>query len=163
MIIKELHLKNFISYSDANVSFPQGVIVIVGENGAGKTALLDGITYALLKEHSRGRDENLIKRGETNASIKLKFSAKGKEYEVEWKLSRSKSATGSLRQIEGNNSRPLVMPGSGERTILPEIMKLTGLDKGILLNAIYVRQGKSLDYWMSRPLREKRLSGSYWV
>jgi len=142
MIIKELHLKNFISYSDANVSFPRGVIVIVGENGAGKTALLDGITYALLKEHSRGRDENLIKRGETNASIKLKFLAKGKEYEVEWKLSRSKSATGSLRQIEGNNSRPLVMPGSGERTILPEIMKLTGLGKGILLNAIYVRQGE---------------------
>jgi exonuclease SbcC len=159
MIIKELHLKNFISYSDANVSFPLGVIVVVGENGAGKTALLDGITYALLKEHSRGRDENLIKRGETNASIKLKFLTRGKEYEVEWKLSRDKSATGSLKHIEGNNSRLLVIPGSGERTILPEIMKLTGLDKGILLNAIYVRQGEIAGLLGVQPSKRKEIIG----
>ena len=157
MIVKEVYLKNFISYNDVHVEFPLGVTVIVGENGAGKTALLDGITYALFKEHGRGKDENLIKRQSNNASTKLKFSIRGKDYEVEWRLSRGRPAVGSLKNID--EGIPLVRPDSGERTIVPEIMKLTGLDKRVFLNAIYVKQGEIARLLDVQPHERKEVVG----
>ena len=157
LIIKQLHLKNFISYDDQTISFPMGVITIVGENGAGKTAILDGITYALFKEHSRGKDENLIRRQFRNAEVKLRFMTRGKNYEVIWKLSRKRSATGHLRNIDDNY--PMVRPESGERTIVPEIEKLLGLDKNLFMNAIYVKQGEIAKLIDARPSERKKLIG----
>ena len=43
MRIKQLHLENIRSYADQTVDFPDGTILIHGDNGAGKTSLLMGI------------------------------------------------------------------------------------------------------------------------
>ncbi|MCD6324772.1 AAA family ATPase [Candidatus Bathyarchaeota archaeon] len=157
MIVKELHLKNFISYDDQTISFPMGVITIVGENGAGKTAILDGITYALFKEHSRGKDQNLIRRQFKNAEVRLRFVTRGKNYEVIWSLSRKRSATGHFRNLD--DDYPIVRPGSGERTILPEIEKRLGLDKNVFMNAIYVKQGEIAKLIDAKQSERKKLIG----
>ncbi|MEN2974917.1 MAG: AAA family ATPase [Candidatus Caldarchaeales archaeon] len=157
MIIREVYLNNFISYEEAVVKFPIGVTVIVGENGAGKTAILDAITYALFKEHSRGRDENLIRRRMNNSKIKLRFSVRGKNFEVEWNLSRGRSPIGNLKDLDEGYS--LVRPGSGERTIIPEIAKLTGLDKEVFINAIYVKQGEIAKFLDAKPSERKKIIG----
>lgn len=47
MWIKRLYSKNFRTYSDIDVSFDKGVNVIVGENGQGKTNLLEAIHFAV--------------------------------------------------------------------------------------------------------------------
>ena len=43
MIVKKLYLKDFRSYADADFSFCQGVNLILGENGVGKTNLLEAL------------------------------------------------------------------------------------------------------------------------
>ncbi|MEM3662646.1 MAG: AAA family ATPase [Sulfolobales archaeon] len=155
MIIKELSLRNFISYEQTTIQFPNGVTVIVGENGAGKTAILDAITYALCKKHGRDKDENLIRRRFKNASIRLKFSVRGKNYEVMWTLTRHKAASGYLKDLD--EDIPLVRPGAGERTILPEITKIIGLSEDIFMNAIYVKQGEITRLIDLKPSERKKL------
>ncbi|NVM56084.1 MAG: AAA family ATPase, partial [Candidatus Helarchaeota archaeon] len=60
MIIKEIELKDFISHPYTKLDFEQGITIIIGDNGAGKTTILDGISFGLLKEHSRGKIDNLV-------------------------------------------------------------------------------------------------------
>jgi exonuclease SbcC len=45
-MIKSIKLKNFLSYEDAEASFDGSTVSITGENGAGKSSLLEAIPYA---------------------------------------------------------------------------------------------------------------------
>jgi DNA replication and repair protein RecF len=46
MWIQRLYAKNFRNYSDLSIEFDKGVNVIIGENGQGKTNLLEAIHFA---------------------------------------------------------------------------------------------------------------------
>lgn len=56
--LKGVSLENFISHSKSEVSFPDGVTTIVGENGAGKSSIVDAIYFAL-KVGARPRGSRL--------------------------------------------------------------------------------------------------------
>lgn len=45
MYLKELQLVNFRNYPEANLKFNESIVVITGDNGAGKTNLLDAVHY----------------------------------------------------------------------------------------------------------------------
>ena len=51
MIFKELILKNFKSHINSRVKFDQGTTLILGENGAGKSSIFEGINFALYKKY----------------------------------------------------------------------------------------------------------------
>jgi DNA repair protein SbcC/Rad50 len=63
---------------------PGEVHALLGENGAGKSALFDALEYALYGEH-RGRGQNhelLVKQGAQRAKITVVFSNHGTRYRV---------------------------------------------------------------------------------
>ena len=154
MRIHELRLRNFISHKETVIEFPSGLTAIIGRNGAGKTSILDAISYALFKEHGRGRDENLINRRARTAEIKLIFSSGGRRYEVTWRLERKKRATAALRDLE---TGAFIFRDVGERTAIPEIGKRLGMSKEIFLNASYVRQGEIARLLEARPADRKEI------
>jgi putative ATP-dependent endonuclease of OLD family len=47
MRLKELYIRNFRKIDDLTVQFPHGLCVIVGENNAGKTAIIDALRFML--------------------------------------------------------------------------------------------------------------------
>ncbi len=50
-MLKELQLKNFLSYESAKITFPENAtIAVVGENGHGKSSMLEAISFALFGE-----------------------------------------------------------------------------------------------------------------
>ncbi len=63
MRIEKLCLKNFRCYGELEIDFDKQLTVIVGENGKGKTAILDALAIALgpylAAFGSRGRNMNL--------------------------------------------------------------------------------------------------------
>ena len=72
MIINAIRLHNFKSHADTSVEFGPGINVIIGENGAGKTSILEAISFALFRDYS-GSMENLLRRGQKEMTVELIF------------------------------------------------------------------------------------------
>ena len=88
MWIKKLNLYHFRNYEDLSLEFQKGVNVIVGDNGEGKTSLVEAIGLFPLSKSIRTNDEKeLIKIGEQFSKIEGIFS---KEYEEKIKIVISK-------------------------------------------------------------------------
>jgi DNA replication and repair protein RecF len=64
MYLKQLSVINFKNYEEAELSFSEGVNAFLGNNGAGKTNLLDAIHYlSLCKSYFNPIDSQQIKQG----------------------------------------------------------------------------------------------------
>ena len=71
-MIKSIHVKNYILIDDASVDFSEGLNVITGETGSGKSILINAIDVAFGAK--AGKD--LIKTGSEKATIELTLSTK---------------------------------------------------------------------------------------
>lgn len=160
MIIEELELENFVSHRKTKMKFDLGVTLIVGSNGAGKTSILDGISFALFKLHSRGKDENVVNRRAKHAKVGLKFSVPGKgQYVVEWNIEKKKKGCdikGVIYELTESGRHALTRE-AGSNTLLPEIAKILDVKKETFESSVYVRQGEIEKLVVEDPAERKRL------
>lgn len=71
MILKDISIRSFRNYSNLELKLNDKVNIIYGNNGQGKTNILESIyVLALTKSHRSFIDNTLIKEGEENAIIK---------------------------------------------------------------------------------------------
>lgn len=83
MWLKNITLLNFKNYADASISFSKTVNAFVGDNGAGKTNLLDAIHYlCLCKGYFNPIDSQQIKSGEELFMIQGDFDRKEKNEKI---------------------------------------------------------------------------------
>ena len=77
-------LKNFKSHSDRHYLFQPGTNAICGENGAGKTSILEAIAWTLFNYRGSYKNEDLIRNGAGSAQAIVKFvsSRDGRTYAV---------------------------------------------------------------------------------
>ena len=140
MILNKVKLEDFISHKKTEIELGYGINVIVGPNGSGKTSILDGISFALFNDTGRGKKENLINSKADKCKVALSFTEAGVEYDVDWIMERGGSAKGSLYRLT-DGKRSLLVRG-GERSVIPEVVKVLGIDKSMFLQSVYVRQGE---------------------
>lgn len=90
MIIKTLNIQNFRNYKSLNLELNEKLNIIYGQNGQGKTNLLESI-YLLgqTTSHRSFTSDNLIKSGEESAKIKGKL-IKDISYNLEINLTKTK-------------------------------------------------------------------------
>jgi exonuclease SbcC len=152
VIINSVRLRNFKSHSDTKIDFGPGINVILGENGAGKTSVLEAISFALFKEYG-GNLENLVRRGHNELSVELVFTSHGRKYRVV--RTRKKSSTDShLFLLKGEEATSLQ---AGDIEVDKEISRILGIDKYLFTNAVYVRQGEIARLLIARPAEKKQL------
>lgn len=72
MLIESVTLTNIKSYRSASISFQRGTNAISGENGAGKSTILEAIGYALF-DFKPYKIENIIRHGEKKGEIRVEF------------------------------------------------------------------------------------------
>ncbi|TDQ07658.1 DNA replication/repair protein RecF [Pedobacter metabolipauper] len=90
MWLKNITLLNFKNYTDANISFSKTVNAFVGNNGAGKTNLLDAIHYlCLCKGYFNPIDSQQIKTSEDLFLIQGDFDRKEKNEKITCGLKRN--------------------------------------------------------------------------
>ncbi|MGL4669529.1 MAG: AAA family ATPase, partial [Methanobacteriaceae archaeon] len=94
MIINSLSLTNFKSHINTKIDFNLGLSIIIGENGAGKSTILEAISYALFKQFTGKKINDLIKRNQKKMVVELIFKSHSNEYKVirEKTLKSSKAA-----------------------------------------------------------------------
>lgn len=73
MVIKSIKLNNFRCHEDFSYSFKKKTSVIVGENGSGKTSILEAIYEALRGKSFRATDSEILKRESDFYRIEVDF------------------------------------------------------------------------------------------
>lgn len=71
--IQKLHVKNIRSHSDFLIEFSPEVTIITGENGSGKTSLLEAVYIALQGTSFRGSDVEVLKKDTPWFRIEIRF------------------------------------------------------------------------------------------
>ena len=90
MIIKKLEIKNFRNYDSLSLELNDKINIIYGQNGQGKTNLLESIyLLGFTNSHRSFTSENLIKSGEEKAIIKGTL-IKDIPYKLEIDLTKTK-------------------------------------------------------------------------
>ena len=157
MIFKRLRLKNFKSYANEIINFDKGITVIVGENGAGKSSIFEAISFALFKQHTAGKLDDLVRNNTENMSVELDFISRGKEYRIIRDKNKSKTVSRLLTKTSSDSE--FMSLCSGEREVSDNIQAILDMDANLFLNAIYVRQGEIAELVDKTPADKKRLIG----
>jgi DNA repair protein SbcC/Rad50 len=159
-----LYLRNFMSYGDAGVSLDFTtfrIACLCGDNGHGKSALLDAITWALWgRTRAGGRSErDVIRLGATAASVELEFVVPDGQRERVYRVKRERPRTGTgsveLQVHDGDEYRPLT--GISVSDTQSRIEKLVRLDYDTFINSAYIMQGRADEFMRKRPGERKEL------
>ena len=142
MIIENLHMKHFKSHIYTQIEFNTGITIIIGGNGAGKSSILEAISFALFKQHSGKKIDQLITIGPNKKMmVELKFTSNGRTYKVTRERSKT-SSKATLKVKEGQSFQPI---SSGDKQVTADIQNMLEMDGDLFLNAVYVRQGEIAD------------------
>ena len=139
MRFERIRLENFKCYADADLRLDDGVTVIFGLNGSGKSSLLEACFFALYgaKALDTTLDE-VVTIGAEETTVELWFAHRGERYHVERRVrytgERAQTATCLLETPEG--------PVEGARDVRAYVEDLLRMDAGAFVNCAYVRQGE---------------------
>lgn len=155
MIIESLHMKNFKSHRNTNIDFDTGISIIIGGNGAGKSSILEAVSFALFKQHTSKRIDQLITIGQKSMSVEIQFNVHSRTYRI--LRERSKTSSKAIMKIkEGEGFHSLV---SGDKQVTMEVQSLLEMDGDLFLNAVYVRQGEIADLIEKTSAEKKQMIG----
>lgn len=149
MKIESLYIKNFRRYGTVQIDFEKGQTQIIGENGSGKSSLLQAVYFGLYQTDGIRQFEeditldSLVRKGESNAVIRVTFSVEDEEYTTEWELSTSgtgedRSARTRSCSIRGSE---LEDPISGVKSVSNYVSNLLGMDAKSFINSVFIKQG----------------------
>lgn len=104
MYLKDIKISNFRNYDSLSISFEKGINIIYGNNGQGKTNLLESLyVLGMTKSHRSYIDNNLIKNNEKS------FKIIGNLYEnkIKTKLEITYDGNDKLLKIDSNQIKKI--------------------------------------------------------
>ena len=99
MLITNLNLANYRSYTTLDLQLKGGVSIFVGKNGEGKTNIAESILYlTFLNSHRASGNTPLIKLGNQSAYIRAKVKYPEREILVELEINGEKANRAKVNQ-----------------------------------------------------------------
>ena len=99
MLITNLNLTNYRSYSTLDLSLNEGISIFVGKNGEGKTNIAESILYlTFLNSHRASGNTPLVKLGNQSAYIRAKVKYLEREILVELEINSEKANRAKVNQ-----------------------------------------------------------------
>lgn len=138
-MITSVEIFNFLSHKENEILFDNGVTVFIGENGAGKSSVIDAITFSLFGKTTRGAQETLYKDGESQTYTRTKFQINGKKFQVLKQIQKN----GSSKHEIFDESGTIIAKSATE--VAKEVSNRIGLDYDTLKIASIVPQGELTD------------------
>ena len=161
MIPLKLTVHNFMCYRDDVPPLDLDdihVACLCGDNGHGKSALLDAITWALWGQARARTQEELVHQGRSDMAVELDFKAREQTYRVSRKYSRtargSQSTLLELQVLTDDGSSPIT--GNTVRDTEARIRDLLHMDYDTFVNTAFLLQGRADEFTRSAPARRKQ-------
>jgi len=105
MLLTSLRMHNFKRYREQVVRFRDGITGIVGNNGSGKSTIVDAILFALYGVQGTGIDSEFIVNAfadpKAKAMVTLEFSIGGEDYTIQRTFGRRGGASHTARLYQG--------------------------------------------------------------
>ena len=169
MIPVKLNIRNFLSYRE-NVPALDftglHVACLCGDNGHGKSALLDAITWCLWGQARGQVQDDLVSYGADDARVELEFLARDGRF----RAIRSRRRGGGRRRQgatdlqllavadDGNASQ--VVSGNSVRETQARIEQLVGMEYETFINSAFLLQGRADEFTNKTPAERKALLAS---
>jgi len=160
MIPIRLELTNFLAYRNpAPLDFTGiHVAVLTGENGAGKSSLLDAMTWALWSRARAKTDNELVHQGQTEMRVEFTFALGDQIYRV-IRARRVGRGAGSVLDFQIQNDAGK-WASIAEATIpktQEKIIRTLRLEYDTFVNSAYIMQGKADEFTGKRPTERKQV------
>ena len=164
MIPIRLALRNFMCYREAELSF-EGLHVacLCGDNGNGKSALLDAMTWALWGKARAKTDDELIYLGRTEMEVEFEFAILQRDHE-RYRVLRKRSKPKvrgagktllELQQATDQGFRSI--SGNSVRETQREIEKMLHMDYDTFINSAFLLQGRADEFTKKEPYKRKEI------
>jgi len=89
--LRSLQLTGYRNYEQLSAEFPAGPVLIVGENGEGKTNLVEAIGYlSTLESHRVAGYQSLIQKNQSSSQLSAKVSHQGRDLMVGVELNKDR-------------------------------------------------------------------------
>lgn len=156
-----LNLRNFMSYTDVHEPLRfEGihVAVLAGDNGHGKSALLDAITWALWGESRARSPDDLIHTGATDMEVEFEFLLDSQPYRVLRK--RQKRGKHALATLDffvhaSGGWRSLTERSANETQ--KAILRTLRMSYETFTSSSFIQQGRADAFTTSQPADRKRI------
>ena len=161
MIPVELELHNFLAYRDPPVLILKGIHVacLAGENGAGKSSVLDAITWSLWGKARSNSPDDLIHQGQTEMRVALTFMQGDERFRVIRQRKAGKRGS-SLLEMQVWDRSVESWRGLSEATIRDtqsKIDELLRLDYETFVNSAFLLQGRADEFTTKTPAQRKQV------
>ena len=108
MLITNLNLTNYRSYSTLDLTLDPGVSIFVGKNGEGKTNIAEAVLYlTFLSSHRATGNTPLIKLGNQSAYIRAKVKYPEREILVELEINIDKANRAKVNQNQVRSQKEI--------------------------------------------------------
>ena len=164
MVPLKLRLRNFLCYGEDLPPLDlEGVHLacLCGQNGHGKSALLDAITWALWgKARAKSQDE-LVRFGQTEMMAELDFMAGENTYRASRRHvnpgRQGRSGATELQLLVQSNGSFQPITGNAVRETQSKIDQIVGMDYDTFINSAFLLQGRADEFTNKRPGERKEV------
>ncbi len=159
MIPITLKISGFLSYRDpVELDFENfDLACISGHNGAGKSSILDAITWSLFGQ-ARKRDDSLVNLQSKTAEVIYDFRYENNNYRIQRTMPRGKKKNLEFQIYDDGLWRPLTE--SSMRDTQARIEQTLRLDYDTFVNAAFFLQGKADQFTQQTASKRKETLGS---
>jgi len=162
MIPVKLSLSNFLCYRECPPLDLSGIHVacLSGDNGHGKSALLDAMTWALWGKARASTEDELVHMGQTEAQVDFEFAVDGTRYRVFRKRKRAgtrKRGESMLDFFLDEAGEWRVLTGATLSDTAQRIQGTLKMDYDTFLNTAYLAQGKADEFVQKTPSGRKEV------
>ena len=100
MLIKSIKLQNYRNYNNLELSFHEKTNIFYGDNGQGKTNILEALYMAgTTKSHRRSKDRDLIQFGYEEGHIEVVVERNQSQYTIDMHLKKNSSKGIAINKI----------------------------------------------------------------
>jgi len=153
MILKTLVLRNYRKFKQIVVEFPDGVVGVVGLNGAGKSTIFEAISWVLYGPVAARTSADQIKRGDAETSepcrAELEFVFEDDQYRIVREMTGKNLTASATATVNGN------IAASGAETVSKFVQKKLGMDFKSFFTSIFAKQ-KELNALSTMNASERR-------
>jgi exonuclease SbcC len=164
MIPVKLKVRNFMCYRDSVPPlYFNGIhtACISGDNGNGKSALIDAITWALWGRARAKSDDDLVHLGQAEMEVEFDFAVGQHQYRIIRKRSKPKRRGSSGQtilefQVAGGDGFKVITGDSVAQT-QQKIIDTLHMDYDTFINSAFLRQGHADEFTIKRPVERKQV------